>query len=328
MSGVNGNTSTFGECQNSVVFPQNPSRARAHPGPPPPHAPPPTRNVTALFRRHLRSIIVVGESGTGKSTFVNNLFHAYAGRNLLEPGRSGGRSTPAAVFRRAPQELCTSFTVDNADERVKMHYSVQDTPGYGDSFDIRSRLDDIIHFIQRQQARYLNLEKMLSTDTEPDPRVDVCLYFVPPHRLKEVDIEFMKQLGEVVPLIPIIAKADSMTTEELDSFRELILGESQKHNISFFKFPEAALESVGATGAIPAVLYDEEAPMVSSRCLTSFPPFAVVSSEMSTNSEGAFWPIRRYQWGTCEAFNRQHSDCSVLKRLLLEEGFQGASQRS
>ena len=36
-----------------------------------------------------------------------------------------------------------------------------------------------------------------------------------------------------------------------------------------------------------------------------------------------YWPIREYQWGRCEAFNRQHSDCSILKRLLLEEAFHG-----
>jgi len=242
---------------------------------------------------------------------------------VLAPGRGGGTSTPASLFRRAPEELCTSFIVENENERVRMHYSIQDTPGYGDSFDIKRRLDDIIAFVTKQQGRYLNLEKSLATESEPDPRVDVCLYFIPPHRLKEVDVEFMKQLGAVVPLIPIIAKADSMTTEELDSFREVISTQANQHSISFFKFTEAALTSVGATGAIPAVLYDEaEGPSAPARSLTSFPPFAVVSSEMSINSNGvAFWPVRRYQWGTCEAFNRQHSDCSILKRLLLEEGF-------
>ena len=70
------------------------------------------------------SIIVVGESGTGKSTFINNLFHAYAGWNLLVPGRSGGgTSTPADLFRRAPEELCTIFTVENDEEREKIHYA-------------------------------------------------------------------------------------------------------------------------------------------------------------------------------------------------------------
>lgn len=33
---------------------------------------------------------------------------------------------------------------------------------------------------------------------------------------------------------------------------------------------------------------------------------------------GSFWPVRDYHWGTCEAFSTQHSDCTYLKRLLLE----------
>lgn len=49
------------------------------------------------------------------------------------------------------------------------------------------------------------------------------------------------------------------------------------------------------------------------------PPFAVISSNKT--SQEAPWPIREYAWGTCEAFNSQHSDFSYLKKLLLEEGF-------
>ena len=30
-----------------------------------------------------------------------------------------------------------------------------------------------------------------------DPRVDVCVYFIAPHRLKQIDIEFMKRLSVV-----------------------------------------------------------------------------------------------------------------------------------
>ena len=30
-----------------------------------------------------------------------------------------------------------------------------------------------------------------------DPRVDVCVYFIAPHRLKQIDVEFMKELSLV-----------------------------------------------------------------------------------------------------------------------------------
>ena len=42
-----------------------------------------------------------------------------------------------------------------------------------------------------------------------DTRVDVCLYFIAPHNLRPVDIEMMNQIGQLVPVIPVIAKVSS-----------------------------------------------------------------------------------------------------------------------
>ena len=118
-----------------------------------------------------------------------------------------------------------------------------------------------------------------------------------------------------------------MTTDELSSFRKLILDQAVRHDITFFKFSDEALESVGATGAVLAV-HDEEGGIRRARSYPTppqaflFPPFAVVSSEISASSqEVVFWPIRQYQWGACHPFNRQHSDCAPLKQLLMEDGY-------
>lgn len=45
--------------------------------------------------------------------------------------------------------------------------------------------------------------------------MDACLYFLPPHRLRKMDVAFMRALAPLVPVIPILAKADTMTSEEL-----------------------------------------------------------------------------------------------------------------
>lgn len=48
------------------------------------------------------------------------------------------------------------------------------------------------------------------------------LRFVFPPRLKPLDIEFMKRLHEKVNIIPLIAKADTLTPEECQQFKKQV----------------------------------------------------------------------------------------------------------
>ena len=47
-------------------------------------------------------------------------------------------------------------------------------------------------------------------------------------RLKPIDIEFMRQLHTKVNLIPIIAKADTLTDEEVADFKARVSGATTK----------------------------------------------------------------------------------------------------
>ena len=42
------------------------------------------------------------------------------------------------------------------------------------------------------------------------------------HRLKGVDVEFIKRLEPYVNVVPVIAKSDTMTLAERDAFRRLV----------------------------------------------------------------------------------------------------------
>ena len=50
-------------------------------------------------------------------------------------------------------------------------------------------------------------------------RVDVVLYLFAPHRCKPADVALLKQLKGKASIVPILAKADSMTSDELAHFR-------------------------------------------------------------------------------------------------------------
>lgn len=50
------------------------------------------------------------------------------------------------------------------------------------------------------------------------------LWLLSLHRLKPLDIEFMKRLHEKVNVIPLIAKADTLTPEECQQFKKQVSG--------------------------------------------------------------------------------------------------------
>ena len=87
-----------------------------------------------------------------------------------------------------------------------------DTPGYGDNLDATDDFRKIKDFIQRQYEALYDAQS--STPRCHDSLVTCCLYFIAPHRIKENDIRFMQEVSKMVPVVPVIAKADTMTRDE------------------------------------------------------------------------------------------------------------------
>ena len=54
-----------------------------------------------------------------------------------------------------------------------------------------------------------------------DTRIHCCLYFINPtgHGLRPIDVIVMKKLSEVVNVVPVIAKADCLTSDEREAFK-------------------------------------------------------------------------------------------------------------
>lgn len=60
------------------------------------------------------------------------------------------------------------------------------------------------------------------------------------YSLKQIDIEFMRRLHTKVNLIPVIAKADTMTDEEIAEFKERVNTPVFPSIMSFsFKLPDS-----------------------------------------------------------------------------------------
>merc|ERR1712004_301153 len=127
---------------------------------------------------------------------------------------------------------------------VNLTLTVVDTPGFGDAVDNSNCWDPVISYVESQYESFLDAETRVHRVQLPDTRVHVCLYFIAPsgHGLKPLDIEFMRRLHEKVNIVPLIAKADTMTPDECHDFKKEILREIQMHNINIYEFPDVSDE--------------------------------------------------------------------------------------
>lgn len=58
------------------------------------------------------------------------------------------------------------------------------------------------------------------------------------HSLKQLDLEFLFRIQDKVNVIPVIAKADTLTAEECREFKKIILNDLIFHKIRVFEFPD------------------------------------------------------------------------------------------
>jgi septin 7 len=132
-----------------------------------------------------------------------------------------------------------------------------------------------------------------------DSRVHSCLYFIAPsgHGLKPLDVEFMQRLCDKVNIIPVIAKADTMTPEEIQLFKKQILNEIAQHKIKIYDFPEPL---------------EEEEDAKALKQLKCRVPFAVVGANAIIEVDGKKIRGRRYPWGVAEGKIKWNSQKHLL----------------
>ncbi|GLD56286.1 septin-5 [Lates japonicus] len=136
--------------------------------------------------------------------------------------------------------------------------------------------------------------------------VHCCLYFIPPfgHGLRPVDVEFMKALHEKVNIIPLIAKADCLTPNEIKKLKDRIREEIDKFGIKVYQFPECDSDE------------DEEFKQLDKE-LKECTPFAVIGSNTVVEARGQRVRGRLYPWGIVEVENQSHCDFVKLRNMLI-----------
>ncbi|KAI8341606.1 Septin-domain-containing protein [Choanephora cucurbitarum] len=243
------------------------------------------------------NLMVCGESGLGKTTFINTLF-ATTIKEYKSPEQRYARQ-----FDRTVHIEVTKAELEEKKFRLKL--SVIDTPGFGDYVNNRDSWVSIVEYIDEQLESYMQQEQQPFRQGKFDMRVHACLYFIRPtgHSLKSLDIEIMKHLCSRVNLIPVIAKADTLAPHDLLRFKQNLRQSIEANNIQVYG---CTIESE-----------DEETTERNQRTADASPYAVIGSTEWVTTSDGRQVRGREYIWGTAEVENRDHCDFVQLRNLLI-----------
>ncbi|WFD23249.1 cell division control protein [Malassezia equina] len=242
------------------------------------------------------NVMLVGQTGLGKSTMINTLFAS----RLLE---SKGRIDPADEIRQT-----TSITMDShvvIENGVKLKLNLIDTPGYGDLINNEHCWEPIVKYIKDQYSIYLRKELTAVRDRHiPDTRVHVVLFFINPsgHSLRPMDVQVLKKLGDIANVIPVIAKADTLTLEERQLFKERVRAELQSNGIRVYPFDHED--------------YDEEDRALNSQAQAML-PFAVVGSTKVYDVNGMPVRGRQTRCGLVNIEDPSHCEFVQFRNFLL-----------
>jgi len=244
------------------------------------------------------TLMVVGESGLGKSTLINSLFLT----DLYSQEYPG----PSHRIQKTVKVDTTQVTLK--ENGVQLRLTIVDTPGFGDAVDNSNCWAPVTDFIDSKYEEYLNAESRVNRSQSADTRMHCCLYFIAPtgHGLKPLDVEFMKRLHDKVNIIPLIAKADTLTPDECREFKKTILNEIAQHKIRIYEFPDC----------------EDEEEMKLQKRLRDRVPFAVVGSNRVIEVGGKRVRGRQYPWGIVEVENLEHNDFIALRNMVIRTHMQ------
>jgi len=247
------------------------------------------------------NMLCIGETGIGKSTLMDSLF-----KRTLE-GEPHEHSSPEVKIQ--------NVTYDLKESNVNLKLTIVETVGYGDQINKGDSSNAILQYIDANFEAYLQEEMKIkrSQKTYHDTRVHACLYFIAPtgHSLKSLDLVCMKKLDKKVNVIPIIAKADTISKNELQAFKDQIMTELENNGVEIYKFPT-----------------DDETVSDINAQMNSHMPFAVLGSRDEVMINGETFRARQYPWGTVLVENENHCDFVKLREMLLRTNMQDLIEKT
>ena len=268
------------------------------------------------------NFLVAGANGSGKSTFCLSSLNRYFPSFEMQP-------VQGPTLHIEERGRCEKIQGRN----TRIIVTIVDTPGYGDRMNNNDRVSPVIEYIEQQNRTYEEQEEYRRPNNqENDTRIHCCFYFIMPHRLTPLDIEFMTRLQTKAPIVPIIAKRDTINDVELEQQLRLIHSSLQEHSIRVFDFMERDIDESWLTTKVSKKLMTEcqappETPFSrigmslheAGDTISSVPRALRPPRRQIRNVFAVISGRREYSWGTADENDILHSDTPRLHTVLFTD---------
>lgn len=133
------------------------------------------------------TLMVAGQSGLGKTTFINSLFST----SLIDDDIKENK--PIIRYKSIVEG-----------DGTHLNFNVIDTPGFGNNMDNAFTWRTMVNYIDEEIRSYIFQEEQPDRTKMVDNRVHCCLYFLRPSNkgIDTLDVVTMKKLAKRVNLIP------------------------------------------------------------------------------------------------------------------------------
>lgn len=231
------------------------------------------------------NLLIAGQVGVGKSTFINTLFDY-------------------ELLKKDPNYCQDFLSYDKfqlIENNFKFNLNVTETSGFGQYIDNDGTWIPIKNFIQQQFRLYLFQDQQPLRVRKWDNRIHCCIYVLPNNikQLNFLDIETIKSLSSIINLIPIIGKCDVLNSEEIRDYKMKFKHILRENNIKICDF-----------------LNDED---LCERINDQSPFSFIGSNDLIENSNGQMVRGRKYPWGSVEIENESFCDFNIIKQILISE---------
>ena len=281
--------------------------------------------------------MVAGLSGLGKTTTCEALLQSWIQQQeqiSLKPPLSdrGNNKFQFAHQNKLPgitKVVDPSRQFERYDERTNtiLRVRIIDTPGFGNRVNHRDAVRPIVRYMhkcRRQQFRAETSTKLPDKDVVEacDDLVHVCLYFLSPGRFLSMDAYFLKRIQHEVSIIPVIAKADTLTNEEITAYRAELVKAFAREEIQPYNFDMLPPSRRFASSTTSAATQNQDANHGNETSPDEAETLQVIPLSRGRRAGEALGVVSRdgrYPWGAIRSMDPVHSDLILVRDLLLSQ---------